>query len=188
LLWKTDHPPELKNIDKLPDKLGTVQVLLDGQQRLTTLHMLMTGEVPAYYQEADIGDDPRDLRFNLKTGDFQHYQAVRMAGDPMWYRVVDCFSKTPPRVMQIAGEQASADQERFELAGKLNDNLNTLRAIKEADLPTQTVPPHANLDEAIDIFDRVNSQGTKLTEAELALTYVTGKWPRSAADFKTKDE
>ena len=46
LLWKTDQPPELKNVDKLPDKLGTIQVLLDGQQRLTTLHMLITGVIP----------------------------------------------------------------------------------------------------------------------------------------------
>src|SRR5688500_8484009 len=52
LIWKTDHPPELKNIDKLPEKVGTVQVLLDGQQRLTTLHLLITGQIPAYYTAA----------------------------------------------------------------------------------------------------------------------------------------
>jgi hypothetical protein len=186
LVWKTDQPPELKNVDKLPEKLGTIQVLLDGQQRLTTLHMLMTGKIPNYYRESDIQNDPRDLRFHLRSGDFQYYQAVRMAGDPMWYRVVDCFSATPPRVIQIAGEQEMTDQERFELAGELNDNLNKLRAIKDVDLPAQTVPPHANLDEAIDIFDRVNSQGTKLTEAELALTHVTGKWPVARRILKQK--
>lgn len=31
LFWKTDRPPELKNIDTLPDKLGTVTVILDGR-------------------------------------------------------------------------------------------------------------------------------------------------------------
>ena len=46
LIWKTDTPPELKNVGELPDKLGTMMVLLDGQQRLTTLHMLITGEIP----------------------------------------------------------------------------------------------------------------------------------------------
>jgi uncharacterized protein with ParB-like and HNH nuclease domain len=43
LFWKTDEPPELKNVDILPDKLGTVAVILDGQQRLTTLYMLVRG-------------------------------------------------------------------------------------------------------------------------------------------------
>ena len=64
LLWKTTNPPELKNIDALPEKLGTVQVLLDGQQRLTTLHMLITGEIPSFYTEAEIEHDPRNLYVN----------------------------------------------------------------------------------------------------------------------------
>ena len=75
LIWKTDKPPELKNVSRLPDKVGTVQVLLDGQQRLTTLHMLLTGSIPAYYKPEDILSDPRDLYFNLDTGEFQYYQS-----------------------------------------------------------------------------------------------------------------
>ena len=53
LFWKTQEPPELKNlnVDELPEKLGTVQVILDGQQRLTTLYMLVTGDIPPYYLE-----------------------------------------------------------------------------------------------------------------------------------------
>lgn len=84
LLWKTDNPPEMKNIDKLPDKLGTVRVLLDGQQRLTTLHMLTSGDIPKYYTESEIQSDPRDLFFNLETAEFQYYQPSRMAGYVMW--------------------------------------------------------------------------------------------------------
>ena len=54
LFWKTDRPPELKNVNTLPARLGTVQVILDGQQRLTTLYMLLRGEIPPYYRDADI--------------------------------------------------------------------------------------------------------------------------------------
>lgn len=38
LFWKTDDPPELKKLNDLPEKLGTIQIILDGQQRLTTLY------------------------------------------------------------------------------------------------------------------------------------------------------
>ena len=93
LLWKTDNPPELKNIDTLPEKLGTVQVLLDGQQRLTTLHMLLTGEIPRFYTEAEIENDPRDLFVNLYDLEFQYYQPSRMNGDAYWQRVIDCFKR-----------------------------------------------------------------------------------------------
>ncbi|MCF8049488.1 MAG: DUF262 domain-containing protein [Desulfarculaceae bacterium] len=72
LLWKTDDPPELKNIDSLPEKLGSILVLLDGQQRLTTLHMLITGGIPSYYKPEDIKNDPRGLYYNLETEEFQY--------------------------------------------------------------------------------------------------------------------
>ena len=186
LLWKTDNPPELKNIDHLPEKLGSVRVLLDGQQRLTTLHMLTTGDIPSYYTDAEIESDPRDLFFHLKTGDFQYYQASRMAGDKMWQRLIDCFTNGDLNVIQIADQTTDDAEEKLQLAQQLNDNLNRLRSIKELDLPEQVVPDDASLDDAIDIFDRVNSQGTKLTDAELALTHITGKWPHARRVMKDK--
>jgi len=186
LIWKTDRPPELKNVAKLPDKIGTVQVLLDGQQRLTTLHMLLTGEIPAYYREEDILSDPRGLYFNLDTGEFQYYQSSRMHGDPMWRRVVDCFAGNIVDPFKIATESGEEQIAILEIAKRLNDNLNSLRAVKEVSLPVQVVPQHAGLEEAIDIFDRINSQGTKLTDAELALTHITAKWPQARRVLKEK--
>ena len=50
----------------------------------------------------------------------------------------------------------------------------------------QVVPVHASLSEAIDIFDRVNSKGTKLTDADLALTHVTARWPTARREMKKK--
>ena len=186
LLWKTDSPPELKNLNATPDKLGTVRVLLDGQQRMTTLHMLLYGDIPIFYSEADIENDPRDLFFHLESGDFQYFQQSRMAGDPMWRRVVDCFCDKSLSVIAIANESADNPTEKLDLSKRLNDNLNQLRSILDMELPEQIVPHHASLDDAIDIFDRVNSQGTKLTEADLALTPVTGKWPQARRVMKKK--
>jgi uncharacterized protein with ParB-like and HNH nuclease domain len=48
LFWKTANPPQLKNVTQLPDKLGTVQVILDGQPRLTTMSLLLKGGIPPY--------------------------------------------------------------------------------------------------------------------------------------------
>lgn len=186
LIWKTDQPPELKNIAKLPEKLGTVQVLLDGQQRLTTLHMLIAGSIPAYYKEEDILSDPRDLYFNLDTGEFQYYQSSKMQGDPMWQRVVDCFAGTTIDPLAIAMKVGKESELILPLAQTLNKNLNALRAVTAVSLPAQIVPPHAGLEEAIDIFDRINSQGTKLTDADLALTHMTAKWPQARRVLKDK--
>ena len=52
--------------------------------------------------------------------------------------------------------------------------------------PILTVPKSATIDGAIDVFDRVNSRGTKLTDAELVLTHITGGWPQARSVMKEK--
>lgn len=190
LFWKTTSPPELKNTSMLQDKLGATSVILDGQQRLTTLYLLIKGEIPPYYQPSDIKTDPRDLYFDLDSGEFQYYLVSRMKNNPTWVRVADCFaSPTPVKVFEIVQKKVvapSATAEQFQLAQLYNDNLTKLCNILEKDYPVQTVPPDADIDAAIDVFDRVNSLGTKLTEAELALTHVTGKWAKARQTMKAK--
>jgi hypothetical protein len=187
LFWTTDTPPEIKNYAVNPKKIGTITVILDGQQRLTTLYILLKNEIPPYYIDKDIKYDPRHLYFNLETGEFQYYQPAIMKNNPLWVRVIDCFSPDSKiNVFSIAKQLSKEDTDPFELANKLNDNLTKLRNIQEKDFPVQFVPSTAGIDEAIDIFDRVNSLGTKLTDAELALTHITGKWPEARRILKKK--
>jgi len=183
LFWKTDSPPDLKNVDEAPERLGTFQVILDGQQRLTTLYMLLRGDVPPFYRVEDLETDPRDLYYDVNTGDFQYYQASRMKGNPVWVRVVDCFS-SQIRVFDIAKEVVGEGEDPFKLAEHFHDNLARLLDIAKLDIPLQTVPVHASLDDSIDIFDRVNSKGTKLSDADLALTHATGKWSTARREMK----
>lgn len=186
LFWKTNDPPELKNIDKLPSKLGAYQVVLDGQQRLTTLFLLITGRIPPYYKEADILTDPRDLYFNLATGEFQYYQPNKMKNEPVWCSVVQCFDADNINVFDIAKQVAENNDVAFKLANDYTKKLTKLRNINNISLPVQIVPSTANLDEAITIFDLVNRQGTKLTDADLALTHITGKWSEARRVMKKK--
>ena len=166
LFWKTPNPPELKNVQELPANWGTVQVILDGQQRLTTLYMFVTGEIPPYYTPDDITTDVRDLYYNLADGDFQYFQPVRMRDNPRWVSVVDCFSGNGSvDVFSIAQKALGDGESAFRMAQVYESNLRTLTGIRAVDIPTQVVPPEASINEAIDVFDRVNSLGTKLTDA-----------------------
>ena len=184
LFWKTQEPPELKNVKELPSNWGTVRVILDGQQRLTTLFMFTTGEIPPYYTKEDITTDVRDLYFNVSDGDFQYFQPVRMRDNPRWVRVVDCFTSDSVSVFSIAKKIAGDDEGAFRMAEEYASNLRKLTGIRGMDIPTQVVPAEASINEAIDVFDRVNSLGTKLTDAELALTHVTGNWAQARRTLK----
>lgn len=112
-----------------------------------------------------------------------------MKNNPIWVKVIDCFStENKINVFTIAKQITEENIDPFELANQLNNNLTKLKNIIEKEFPLQYVPSTSGIDEAIDIFDRVNSLGTKLTDAELALTHITGKWPDARRTLKTKIE
>ena len=65
LTWETANPPELKGPHKYNEKQGAVRLLLDGQQRVTTLYMLINGDIPPYYTAPEIMNDTRGLYVNV---------------------------------------------------------------------------------------------------------------------------
>lgn len=188
LVWETNNPPEIKNDAVKREKMGWISVLLDGQQRLTTLYLLLNGEIPPYYKESDITHDPRHLFFNLKTAEFNYYQKQKMEESPFWKSVVSCFNDKFDAFTLVESLHLEDANEKLEVGSIVNKNLVRLRAISDIDYFMQSVPQGLDIDKAIDIFDRVNSMGTKLTEAELVLTHVAGRWPQARRVMKQKIE
>jgi len=186
LLWETTNPPEVKN-SKTPEDGKQYQLILDGQQRLTTLYMFITGEIPPYYTINDVSDSPLELCINLLTGEFKYYQKSSMYNIPTWQKVVDCLKNSdidPFDILAQYKELSIEVEDEVKFCKTINKNLTTLRKIKDMDYKELTVPNTANIDDAIDVFDRVNSLGTKLTDAELALTHITGKWAGARKEIK----
>lgn len=108
LFWETTRPPELKNsaFDLKPG--SRIQVILDGQQRLTTLYLLIKDAIPPYYSQADIAEDPRHLHFNLETAEFKYHTAREMDSNPLWRRISDLY-KSPPDPLEVALARVGAD-------------------------------------------------------------------------------
>lgn len=115
LIWRTPEPPALKGMpdDEVASVQKVYQVLLDGQQRMTTMYLLATGEIPPYYKEEELSADPRHLCFNLETRDFQFYKR-RMDEDQSWQRVTDILQNNVSW-HQIAIERAEKYKELKQL-------------------------------------------------------------------------
>lgn len=186
LFWKTTDPPALKNKEVRSDA-GSLNVILDGQQRLTTLYLLVKNAIPPYYGERDIKADPRNLYFDLKTGELMYFKKSEMSGNPNWVAVTNCLSKNI-NCGDIARKIRQPDEDLAELIEILVENRDKLRSIMKTKYPIQYVPPNAKLRDAVEVFDKVNSQGTKLTEAELALAHITSNWSEARRVFKKKLE
>ena len=105
LTWETANPPELKGPHKYNEKQGAVKLLLDGQQRVTTLYMLIRGAIPPYYTAPEIMQDTRDLFIQLETLELSYYMKTKMENNPLWQNITDVFQrKTRARVSERARE------------------------------------------------------------------------------------
>lgn len=186
LTWETANPPELKGPHKYSEKQGAVKLLLDGQQRVTTLYMLINGDIPPYYTAPEIMNDTRGLYVNVETLELLYYMKTRMENNPSWQNITDVFrGKVSAFDLQAKYAEIGKDLEMDDLK-RLNDNINAITRIKEREFPEQTIPVKASIREAIDIFYKVNASGVALTDAELALAQISGYWPQARDRFKAK--
>lgn len=160
LVWAT----ESKTADHRGDgplAAGVVKLLLDGQQRMTSLYGVVRGRPPKFFDghaQAFTG-----LRFNLETQTFAFYQPLKMQGDPLWIDVSEAMKKGNSGM----GEFVTRLNAQPALAAKVGDyvsHLSLLLSITEVELHIEEVTgADKTLDVVVDIFNRVNSGGTKLS-------------------------
>jgi hypothetical protein len=186
LTWETNKPPELKGKYKYDEKQGAVRILLDGQQRATTLYMLVRGTIPPYYTISEITNDTRGLYVNVDTLELEYFSKQKMETDPRWQNITDIFQRKIRvrdivRLLESRGETVSRKQDDH-----IEDNMRAIESILDRDFPEQTIPIKASVREAIDIFYKVNASGVALTDAELALAQISGYWPQARDIFKAK--
>lgn len=187
LTWDTNQPPELKGDHVYDPKQGAIKILLDGQQRVTTLYMLIRGELPPYYTLEEIAEDTRGLYLNVETQEAEYYQK-RMANDPRWLNITEIFKKNVRARDVVRDLEKSGRVLTKEEDDKIDDSFAAVQGILDREFPEQNIPIKASLREAIDIFYIVNAGGVALTDAELALAQISGYWPAAREAFKKKLE
>jgi hypothetical protein len=186
LTWETAQPPELKGPHKYSASQGAVKLLLDGQQRVTTLYLLIYGKIPPYYTLPEIMNDTRGLYVNVETLELSYYMKTKMENNVAWQNITDIF-KGSVSAFDLQAAYASTGRElSMKELKKLNENINAIQHIREREFPEQMIPIKATIREAIDIFYKVNASGVALTDAELALAQISGYWPEARDTIKAK--
>jgi len=157
---------------------GVVKLLLDGQQRITTLYGVLRGKAPSFFD----GNEQvfTGLRFHLAEERFAFYQPKKMEGDPLWVDVT--------QLMESGYDGIDAIIEEMDPPVKgCNGKLNKLLGIKEIELNIEEVTGQdKTIDVVVDIFNRVNSGGTKLSKGDLALAKICADWPDAREEMKSQ--
>ena len=183
LVWATESKTATHRGDG-PLAAGVVKLLLDGQQRMTSIYGVVRGRPPRFFDgnaQAFTG-----LRFHLESQSFEFYQPMKMKDDPLWIDVTELMQKGNAGL----GEYVTRLTSHPALAAKVGQyvgRLSRLLGITDIDLHVEEVTgADKSLDVVVDIFNRVNSGGTKLSKGDLALAKICAEWPQARDTMKAK--
>lgn len=158
---------------------GVVKLLLDGQQRITSLYGIIRGKPPKFFDgnaQAFTG-----LYFNIEDEVFEFYAPTKMKDNPRWINVTELMQKG-------IGSIISEMNAHPELSDKLNmyiERANAVDGIKNIDLHVEEVTGEdKTVDVVVEIFNRVNSGGTKLSKGDLALAKICAEWAEAREEMK----
>lgn len=156
----------------------STELLLDGQQRVTSLYGVIRGKAPSFFsgdQQAFTG-----LRFHVGNERFEFFQPIKMKDDPLWFDVTDVMKRGTGGLASLLSEKLGIpgkdiDHDTYlEAMGRL---LRLLDVSKREFHIEQITDEGKSIETVVDIFNRLNSAGTTLSSGDLALARVAAKWP-----------
>jgi hypothetical protein len=163
LFWRAADDPTTRKFatgDSAPEPVIQPLYLLDGQQRLTALHRVLSGHPEA------------QVVFNVETQAFQN-QSAATARDTRWIKVHDVIHPDADLFEMTSMLRRAVGQLDHKEIGRRLQRLAGIRDIRYhmevlADYPYEEVNQ---------IFVRVNSGGRSLRTSDLALATLSARWP-----------
>ena len=158
---------------------GTIKLLLDGQQRASSLYGVIRGRAPKFFEGNAASFTA--LYFNIVDETFEFYGPAKMKNDPAWIDVSALMLNGVGGLVSTIQVLAAGDDAQF---ARYFGRVNAVAEIQRREMHIEEVTgPDKTIDVVVDIFNRVNSGGTKLSKGDLALAKVCAAWPEARQQF-----
>jgi len=172
---------ELSGINK------DIYLVLDGQQRLTSLNIGLRGSYRYFYYRwrktelylnllKPIGrneDDPEELEFQFE---FRESSETNNQENELWYKVGNIldFMDSEDAKSDIENTLMNLDKEKQDTAkkliGRLHARIHTFKCINYYEEKSQ------DYDKVVEVFIRANTGGKTLEYSDILLSTATAKW------------
>lgn len=164
------------------------EVIIDGQQRLTSLYAVMKGKkvVNSKFDEKSIIISYNPLQDKFEVG----YQATKR--DPEWiynisdvyttsssFKFINTFIKRLADYRQGKGELLTESEQDI-----ISENINAIVNLKNHTLPVFDIKANAEEEDVSEIFVRVNSGGVSLKQNDFILTLLSLYWDEGRKEIE----
>lgn len=207
LVWETDQDIHQRGLQVKASKskvYSSSLLLLDGQQRLTSLSAILTGQPihvrnkqkpieilfnldhPDSLYEELTGKDP-DEEDEYEDEDEEELETTDDIMDELRKRTFVVASKrlkNQPHWISVTDVFQKTERqllknlniESDELYDKYSERIKKVKAIEDYNYTMEILDRNMSYEEVTEIFVRVNSLGAKLRGSDLALAQITSRW------------
>ena len=189
MLWECPSLEKKKSIGvDLHSYDSPKEVIIDGQQRLTSLYAVMKGKkvINSKFDEKSIIISYDPLQDKFEVG----YQATKK--DPEWiynisdvyttsssFKFINSFIKRLSEYRECkGGVLTEAEQDT------ISENINAIVNLKNHTLPVFDIKANAEEEDVSEIFVRVNSGGVSLKQNDFILTLLSLYWDEGRKEIE----
>lgn len=163
ILWETEFEKGEKKV-----------LIIDGQQRLTSLVTAFTGVQPKFYEG-------EDFEFKLYFNPFEETFSRRKTEGKYWVLIAEYFQSSDKA--KYNAEIQELEGEMFEDKNKALNSMYNLALIRDYQYAVTELDKSLSISRTVEIFKNINSEGTNLDVGDLAFATVSVKWEGFKKDF-----
>jgi hypothetical protein len=184
LFWANANVEGTKGIGTLVKQKHPTLLIVDGQQRLTSLYAVVKGQevIRSNYEKANIiiAFNPLEEKFEIPDASIRRNPRYFQNISDLWKDDADIFEITDEFIDRLS-QSVELRKDDIKKIRKAFNNLTNLQGY-----PFSALELSAEIDEeqVADVFVRINSQGKKLNQADFILTLMSVFWEDGRRDLE----
>lgn len=184
LFWANANVEGTKGIGTGAKQKHPTLLIVDGQQRLTSLYAVVKGQevIRENYEKAQIviAFNPLEEKFEIPDASIRRNPRYFQNISDLWHDDADIFEITDAFIERLR-QSVELTADEVKKIRKAFNNLTNLEGY-----PFSALELSAEIDEeqVADVFVRINSQGKKLNQADFILTLMSVFWEEGRKDLE----
>ena len=181
MFWNLPGDDDARAIGVGEKTQAAIAKIVDGQQRLTSLYAVMTGEPVV---DDEYRREPIRIAFNPFAERFE-VQSAALKKSPEWVADISAVFQSPLRAKKAFikryAEARDLDEETEE---RLEEIFARLHGLKDYSFTVIELQSGIERERVADVFVRINSEGVNLTQADFILTWLSVFWDEGREELE----
>ncbi|ERM80318.1 hypothetical protein P872_13885 [Rhodonellum psychrophilum GCM71 = DSM 17998] len=176
LFWANANIEGTKGIGTVAKQKHPSLLIVDGQQRLTSLYAVIKGQevIRENYEKANIiiSFNPLEEKFEIPDATIRKNPRYFQNISKVWRPDADIFEITDEFIERLS---LVKELEKEEIK-KIRKSFNNLKNLENYPFSALELSSEIDEEQVADVFVRINSQGKKLNQADFILTLMSVFW------------